>query len=93
MLEHNAPRMLGLVISEGTMDAYWEERRLKDILFSNIEPMLKVQHLVRMGYDQTDAEEIVERYEIGQEAPVYKVNTSMAEPAYYERLDFDPEED
>jgi hypothetical protein len=56
--------------------AIWQEKRLEEILFSNISPVAKTQQIVKMGFDQEIAEEIVTRYQIGQHAPVY-----------YERID------
>jgi hypothetical protein len=58
-------------------DVIWQERRLEEILFSNAAPEVKVQQIVRLGFDQEVADEIVERHQIGTQAPVY-----------YERLDF-----
>lgn len=59
----------------------WNEKRLEDVLYSDTDPVSKVQQIIGMGYDEEVASEIVERYQIGQHAPVY-----------YERLDFDDEE-
>jgi hypothetical protein len=58
-------------------DAVWQERRLEEILFSNTDPVSKVQQIIRLGFDPEVADEIVERHQIGTQAPVY-----------YERLDF-----
>jgi hypothetical protein len=58
-------------------DVVWQERRLEEILFSSIDPVSKVQQIVRLGFDPEVADEIVERHQIGSQAPVY-----------YERLDF-----
>jgi hypothetical protein len=58
-------------------DAIWQERRLEEILFSNTDPVSKVQQIIRLGFDPEVADEIVERHQIGTQAPVY-----------YERLDF-----
>lgn len=72
----------------GHRDYLMQEQRLDEILFSNIDPISKVQHIVNLGFAPEVADEIVERHQIGTKAPVY-----------YERLDFadlddiDPEED
>jgi hypothetical protein len=58
-------------------DAVWQEHRLEEILFSNTDPVSKVQQIIRLGFDPEVADEIVERHQIGTQAPVY-----------YERLDF-----
>jgi hypothetical protein len=58
-------------------DAVWQERRLEEILFSNTDPVSKVQQIIRLGFDPEVADEIVERHQLGTQAPVY-----------YERLDF-----
>ncbi len=58
-------------------DVVWQERRLEEILFSSADPVTKVQQIVRLGFDPEVADEIVERYQIGTQSPVY-----------YERLDF-----
>lgn len=58
-------------------DAVWQERRLEEILFSNTDPVSKVQQIIRLGFDPEVADEIVERHQIGTQSPVY-----------YERLDF-----
>jgi hypothetical protein len=55
-----------------------QERRLEEILFSNIDPVSKVQQIIRLGFDPEVADEIVDRHQTG---------TSRA-PVYYERLDF-----
>lgn len=53
------------------------ERRMDNILSSNLDPLGKVQHIIKLGFDEEIATEIVERYQSGLRAPVY-----------YERLDF-----
>lgn len=58
-------------------DVVWQERRLEEILFSNTDPVSKVQQIIRLGFDPEVADEIVERHQIGAHAPLY-----------YERLDF-----
>ena len=54
-----------------------QEQRLDEILFSNVDPLTKVQHIVNLGFDPEVADEIVELHQAGPKAPVY-----------YERLDF-----
>jgi hypothetical protein len=58
-------------------DVIWQERRLEEILFSNIDPVSKAQQIIRLGFDPEVADEIVERHQIGTQSPVY-----------YERIDF-----
>ena len=60
-------------------DVIWQERRLDEILFSSTDPISKVQQIVRLGFAPEVADEIVERYQTGTQAPA---------PVYYERLDF-----
>jgi hypothetical protein len=64
----------GGVVMMDDMRTAWQERRLEEILMSGADPVTKVRHIMGLGF----AEE-VERYELGQRAPVY-----------YERLDFEP---
>lgn len=47
------------------------ERLLEEVLFSDADPVLKVQRLINIGFDEEVANDIVERYQIGQNAPVY----------------------
>jgi hypothetical protein len=58
-------------------DVFWQEQRLEEILFSNIDPVSKVQQIIRLGFDPEVADEIVERHQTGTQSAVY-----------YERLDF-----
>lgn len=60
----------------------WNQRRLEDVLYSDNDALTKVVQIMQLGYDEEVASEMVERYQVGQYAPVY-----------YERLDFDQEED
>ena len=62
------------------MRTAWQERRLEEILNSGADPVTKVRHIIGLGFTEEIADEIVERYELGQHAPVY-----------YERLDFEPD--
>lgn len=56
------------------------EEVIGKILTSDVDALSKVRQLVHLGMDEEDADELVERYQIGQMAPVY-----------YERIDFDYE--
>jgi hypothetical protein len=58
-------------------DVIWQEHRLEEVLYSNADPVSKVQQIIRLGFDPEVADEIVERHQMGTQAPVY-----------YERLDF-----
>ena len=58
-------------------DVIWQEHRLEEILYSSADPVSKVQQIIRLGFDPEVADEIVERHQMGTQAPVY-----------YERLDF-----
>jgi hypothetical protein len=44
-------------------DVVWQERRLEEILFSNTDPVSKVQQIIRLGFDPEVADEIVERHQ------------------------------
>jgi len=54
------------------------ERLKEDILLSGQDPISKLQGLMRLGYSEETANDIVERYQFGQVNPVY-----------YERIDFE----
>lgn len=60
-------------------DVLWQERRLEEILYSSADPVTKVQHIIRLGFDPDAADQIVERHQVGLQTPM----------VYYERLDFD----
>lgn len=47
------------------------EREIEEILLSQDTPISKVQHIMQLGIEEEAAEELVERYQIGQTAPVY----------------------
>lgn len=53
------------------------ERKIETILLSDELPITKVQHIMQLGLDEEAADELVDRYQIGQAAPVY-----------YETLDY-----
>jgi hypothetical protein len=60
-------------------DRVFERERLEEeVLVSNLDPITKVQRLIDMGYDEENAHELVERYQIG-----------ALQPVYYERLELD----
>ena len=54
-----------------------QEKRLDEILFSGVDPVNKVQQIIKLGFDPEVADEIVEHHQMGAQSPVY-----------YERLDF-----
>lgn len=56
----------------------WREKKLEEILLSDLDPVTKVKQITGLGFDEDDAEEVVRRYQIGQHAPVY-----------YEQLEFE----
>lgn len=58
-----------------------QERRLEEILDTDIDAVRKVQHIMRLGFSEEAATEMVERHEMG-----------LQEPVYYERLNI-PEYD
>ena len=58
-------------------NAVWQERRLEEILFTDTDPVSKVQQIIKLGFDPEIADEIVERHQLGSQSLVY-----------YERLDF-----
>lgn len=68
-------------MSEGRQHE-WQERRLEEILFSNGEATEKVHQIMRLGFDEEIANELVERNMSGSRMPVY-----------YETLQFDAEYD
>lgn len=63
-------------------DMLWQERRLEEILFSDSDAGNKVQQIIRLGFEPETADALVERHQLGTQAPVY-----------YETLDFTPEYD
>lgn len=63
-------------------DAAWQEKRLEEILDSNLDPLSKVQRVIHLGFEPEVADEIVERHQLGSMAPVY-----------YETLVFDDQND
>lgn len=61
-------------------DMAWQERRLEEILFSNSDANSKVQQIIRLGFEPETADALVERHQMGMDAPVY-----------YETLDYTAE--
>lgn len=66
-------------MSDHEKDVLWQERRLEEILYSSADPVSKVQHIIRLGFDPEAADQIVERHQVGLQTPM----------VYYERLDFE----
>jgi hypothetical protein len=60
---------------------YLPDRRVEDILYSNLDAVSKLRKIVDLGYEEEAASEMVEYYQLGQRAPVY-----------YERLNFDSDQ-
>lgn len=58
-------------------DIAWQERRLEELLYTDLDPVSKVQQIMRLGFNEEAANELVERHQLGLQSPVY-----------YERLDF-----
>jgi hypothetical protein len=48
-----------------------QDQRLDEILFSNTGDLDKVQQIIKLGFDEEVADEIVERHLVGTKAPVY----------------------
>lgn len=60
-------------------DAAQQEQRLDEILFSNVDPLTKVQHIINLGFGPEVADEIVELHLAGPKAPVYYERLSFAD--------------
>lgn len=58
-----------------------EKEDIEAILMSSLDPVSKVRRIMALGVEEEEANDMVERYQIGQMTPVY-----------YERLRFDEEE-
>lgn len=52
-------------------DMIWQERRLEEILFSNSDAISKVQQIIRLGFEPETADALVERHQLGMDAPVF----------------------
>jgi hypothetical protein len=68
-------------------DIKWQEQRLDEIMYSSASPEEKVRAIMRLGFDEEIATELVERHIMGSRAPLM----SSQIPAYYETLAFDAE--
>lgn len=58
-------------------DIAWQERRLEELLYTDLDPVSKVQKIVRLGFSEEAANDLVERHQLG-----------LQNTAYYETLDF-----
>lgn len=47
------------------------ESQVEGILFSDANPLVKVQRIIRLGVDEEEAETLVSRHQIGQTTPIY----------------------
>lgn len=47
------------------------QRQIEEILWRDEDPIAKVQELVDLGMAEEEADEVVERYQIGQLGPVF----------------------
>ncbi len=65
----------------------WQEQRLDEIMYSSASPEEKVRAIMRLGFDEEIATELVERHIMGSRTPLM----SAQMPAYYETLAFDAE--
>ena len=70
-------------------DIKWQEQRLDEIMYSSASPEEKVRAIMRLGFDEEIATELVERHIMGSRAPLMSAQI----PAYYESLAFDAEYD
>ena len=52
-------------------DAVWQEKRLDEILASNVDAAAKAQQIIHLGFDPEIADELVERQQIGAQMPMY----------------------
>ena len=67
-------------VVEGIMsdrDIAWQERRLDEVLYTDLDPVSKVQQIIRLGFSEDTANDLVERHQLG-----------LNNLVYYERLDF-----
>lgn len=73
--------LAAIKLVEGSVESFEDivrrERAIEEILLSDREPVSKVQEIMTLGIAEDEANDLVERYQIGQMAPVY-----------YERLEF-----
>lgn len=62
-----------------------ENSRLQAVLFSNEPPNEKVRQIIKLGYDDEVASDLVERYYYGRQMPVYY--EKLGAPDYNDELD------
>jgi len=60
----------------------WQERRLDEVLYTDLDPVSKVQQIIRLGFSEDTANDLVERHQLG-----------LNNMVYYERLDFIEDDD
>jgi len=48
-----------------------DKRQIEAVLGRDEDPIAKVQNLVKLGLDEADADEVVERYQIGQLGQIF----------------------
>ena len=58
-------------------DIAWQEQRLEELLYADLDPVSKVQRIVDLGFSEEMANGLVERQQLGLQNTVY-----------YESLDF-----
>ncbi len=63
-------------------DIAWQEQRLEELLYTDLDPVSKVQKIVNLGFSEETANSLVERHQLGLQNAVY-----------YETLDFVDEDD
>lgn len=76
MLNHTNNEVEGIMSER---DMAWQEQRLEEILFSNVDAVSKVQEIIRLGFDPEVADELVERHQLGTQAPVYYESLTFAD--------------
>ena len=63
-------------------DIAWQEQRLDELLYADLDPVTKVQMIVDLGFSEETANSLVERHQLGLQNTVY-----------YESLDFVDDDD
>jgi hypothetical protein len=63
-------------------DTVWQEQRLEELLYTDLDPVSKVQKIVSLGLSEEAANSLVERHQLGLQNAVY-----------YESLDFIDDDD
>jgi hypothetical protein len=64
-------RFVNVEVVMSEHDSTWQEKRLEEILDSNIDAISKVQQVIRLGFEPEIADELVERHQLGSKAPIY----------------------